>query len=208
MSWCTAGARRGLFGVCLLAVDEVYVAGVDALDEAVCLVEVCVCREQGGGDRGLELALVHDRDLSGVLLLDVRTESALSAVAGDEDCVLRSSSHQCSKILRDMPFWSMPGPAMTTQGFVVAVRSKILLEKWGNDSNGFAVASFDAVVHEADAALVLAYHTAAEPEKGTSASSECCCVQCSTEKCPQTKNANMGMRYLPLPTCRCSCGQR
>ena len=53
--------------------------------------------------------------------------------------VLRSSSHQCSKILRDMPFWSMPGPAMTTQGFVVAVRSKILLEKWGN-SNGFAVA--------------------------------------------------------------------
>ena len=29
---------------------------------------------------------------------------------------------------------------MTTQGFVVAVRSNVLLEKWGNKSNGFAVA--------------------------------------------------------------------
>ena len=57
---------------------------------------------------------------------------------------------------------------MMTQGFVVAVRSKILLEKWGNKSNGFAVASFDAVVHGAGAVLVdveiLACHAAAEPE--------------------------------------------
>ena len=52
-------------------------AGVEALDEAVCLVEVCVCREQGCDDRGLELALVHDRYLTGVLLLDARTEGTL-----------------------------------------------------------------------------------------------------------------------------------
>ena len=66
-----------LFDVCPLAVDEVYVVGVDALDEAVCLVEVCVRRERDGDDRGLELelALVHGRDLPGVLL-DVRTEGA------------------------------------------------------------------------------------------------------------------------------------
>ena len=64
------------FGVCPLAVGKVYVVGVEALDEAVCLVEVCVCRERGGSNRGLELALVHGRDLLGVLL-DVGAKGAL-----------------------------------------------------------------------------------------------------------------------------------
>ena len=45
-----------------------------------------------------------------------------------------------SKIFRDIPFWSIPGPAITTQG-VAVLMSNGFLEKWGN-SNGFAVAPF------------------------------------------------------------------
>ena len=75
-----------LFDVCPLTMDDMCVVGVEALDETICLVEVCVRRERDGDDRGLELALVHGRDLPGVLL-DFGAEGALNAVAGDEDCV-------------------------------------------------------------------------------------------------------------------------
>ena len=47
-----------------------------------------------------------------------------------------------SKIFRDIPFQSIPGPAITTQGVAVLMSNGFLEKKSGENSNGFAVAPF------------------------------------------------------------------
>ena len=154
--------------------------------------------------------VVHRDDALGVLL-DVGPERPLDAVPGDEDRVVaRSSSHHLSKIFRDIPFWSIPGPAITTQGVAVLMSNSFSEKKWG-ELERVRGRALHAVVHALDAALVdvevLVRHAAAEPQRDLR-ELRGCCVQYSSmlsmSSCARP-SANMGgIRYFPPPLCRCS----